>query len=159
MTTIQAPIIVSQDPAVIGAWYALLLATFPEFSNTELYPVTMVEAWITPAVEMMNSYRFGDQYNLAVCLYIAHQTVLSAREYLTSSTGKQIVGETRGPVSGKTIDKVSVTYNNQAASVEGAGAYNSTSYGQRLYKLIQTFSSGPFYVAGPRCGRVWGRGW
>lgn len=155
--SIQPPIVEAQDPAIIAGWYALFLATFPEFANTQLYPVSLVEEWIVPAYEMMNQYRFGNQYNLAVCLYIAHQTVLSAREYLTSTTGNQVVGETRGPVASKSIDKVSVAYNNAAASIDGAGAYNATSYGQRLYKLIQTYSSGPFYVGGRRnCyRRIW----
>ena len=147
--SIQPPIIESQDPAIVGGWYSLFLSFFPEFSNTTLYPASMVETWVIPAVEIMNSYRFGNQYNLAVCLFIAHNVVLSARELQASQSGKAIVGDTRGPIASKSIDKVSVSYNNASASIEGAGAYNNTSYGQRLYKLIQSFASGPFYVRGP----------
>ena len=156
--SIQPPIIESQDPAIIGGWYALFLSYFPEFTNTELYPVNVVETWVVPAAEQMNQYRFGSQYNLAVCLYIAHNVALSARELQASMSGKSVVGDTRGPVASKSVDKVSVAYNNAAASVEGAGAYNATSYGQRLYKLIQSFASGPYYVGGPRScarGRMW----
>jgi len=153
--SIQPPIIESQDPAIIAGWYALFLSYFPEFSNVTLYPIHMVDTWIVPAVEQMNQYRFGNQYNLAVCLYIAHNVALSARELQAAISGKAIVGDTRGPVAGKSIDKVSVSYNNAAASIDGAGAYNATSYGQRLYKLIQSFASGPFYVGGPRCRVRW----
>jgi hypothetical protein len=146
---IQAPTIEQQDPAVIAAWYALFLGLFPEFSNIALYPVPMVEAWIVPAVEQMNSSRFGSQYNLAVALFIAHNVVLEARELKASQNGKTVVGEAYGPVASKSIDKLSVSYGT-TASIDGAGAYNLTSYGQRLYKLIQSFSSGPFYVGAPR---------
>jgi hypothetical protein len=155
MSMIQAPIVETQDPSIVGAWYALFLSFFPEFSDTTLYPKTMVDAWIPPSVMQMNQYRFGDQYNLAVCLYIAHNVVLSAREYQASHSGKSIVGDTRGPTSSKSIDKVSVSYDSGASSIDGAGAYNATSYGQRLYKLIQSFASGPFYVPGPTRLRIW----
>jgi len=153
--SIQPPIIEGQDPAIIAGWYALFLSYFPEFGNTTLYPVNSVETWIVPAAEQINQARFGTQYNLAVCLYIAHNVVLSAREAQAAISGKSIVGDTRGPVASKSIDKVSVSYNNAAASVEGAGAFNATSYGQRLYKLIQAFASGPYYAAGPRYRGRW----
>lgn len=153
---ISAPIIEANDPAVIGAWYGLFLAQCPEFSNLTLYPVAMVNAWIPPAVEQMNAARFGTQYNLAVCLYIAHNVVLSARELAASAgAGNSVVGEAYGPVSDKSIDKLSVSYGEGAVATD-AGSFNLTSYGQRLYKLIQTYGTGPFYVAAPgrrRMGR------
>lgn len=149
---IQPPVIEQADPAVLTAWYGLFLAQFPEFSNTALYPVSMVQAWVAPAVEQMNQYRFGDQYNLVVSLFIAHNVALSARELKASRSGNSVVGEAYGPVASKTIDKLSISYG-ATASIDGAGVYNLTSYGQRLYKLIQSFSSGPFYVGRPRWRR------
>ena len=146
---IAAPVIDQQDPAVLTAWYDLFLRQFPEFASITLYPANVVEAWIIPAVEQMNAYRFSDQYNLAVCLYVAHNVTLAARELKASANGKSVVGEAYGPVASKTIDKLSISYG-ATSSIEGAGAYNLTSYGQRLYKLIQSYSSGPFYVPGPR---------
>lgn len=147
--SIPAPIIETNDPAIIGAWYALFLAQCPEFTNVTLYPVAMVNAWIPSAVEQMNFDRFGTQYNLAVCLYVAHNVVLSARELAASQGGGSVVGEAYGPVASKSIDKLSVSYGTGGVA-DKAGSFNLTSYGQRLYKMIQTFGMGPFYVSGRR---------
>lgn len=141
---IQPPVIEQADPAVLTAWYDLFLGQFPEFSNTATYPANMVEAWIVPAVEQVDQCRFGSQYNLGVCLFIAHNVALATK----GAKGGGMVG----PVVSKSIDKLSVSYGTTTA-IEGAGIYNLTTYGQRLWKMMQTFNSGPFYVGRPRWRR------
>lgn len=139
---IKAPVVEQQDCAALTEWYALFLQQFPEFSDAAAYPAGNVQTWIIAGAEQIDQCRYGNQYNLAVCLFIAHNVVLAAHD---AKSG----GGAAGPVVSKTIDKLSVSYGTTTA-IEGAGIYNLTSYGQRLYKMMQTFNSGPVYIPRPR---------
>lgn len=149
--SIQPPVIEAQDAGAVDAWYALFLQTFPEFSNTTVYPDAMVKTWVVPGVTIISQQLFGEQYNLAVCLWIAHNIVLEARELKTANGGK-IVGTATGPVASKSIDKLSIAYSSAATSADG-GAFNLTTYGLRLWQMLKGFTTGPFYLGRPyrRC--------
>lgn len=143
--SIAAPVVETQDPAVLAQWYTLFLGFCPEFTSAASYPLALVNAWIPAAVAQINQSRFGSQYNLAVCLYIAHQVTLSAREIQTTAPGTALAGEAYGPIASKSIDKLSISYGTMG-TVDGAGAYNQTSYGIRLFELIRSYASGPIYT-------------
>lgn len=146
--SILPPVVEPQDEGAVDAWYALFLATFPEFSDTAVYDSAMVKAWIVPAATIVSPQVFGQQLNLAVCLWLAHNVVLEAREAKTAKGGG-IVGAATGPVASKSIDKLSIAYSAAATSDDG-GAFNLTSYGIRLWQMIKGFTAGPFYFPSPR---------
>ena len=56
-----------------------------------------------------------------------------------------IPGDSLGPVSSKSVGGVSISYDSGSISIAGAGAWNATSYGQRLYKLLQSAAMGGRY--------------
>ena len=129
--------------------YQEFIAAFPEFTNQQVFPQAQVSIWTPVAYEQLNSTRFGNQLGLAAMLFVAHNLVLSARAAASVNAG-QIPGEGRGVVATKTVGPVSVTYDAASITSEGAGMWNSTSYGQRLYKLMQAYGGGPLYAPGPR---------
>lgn len=126
----------------------MFVAIFPEFADTTLYPPAQVNFWIAQGMAQMNAFRFGTQLNLAVMLFVAHSIVLSARE-IRSGAGGQVVGNVQGPLLSKSIGPISASYSGDTA-IEGAGAFNFTSYGQRLYNMMLAYAAGPKYVPGPR---------
>lgn len=127
--------------------YADFIAFFPEFNNTTRYPQPVVEEWIPVAYDNLNVARFKRQIRLAVMLFVAHNIVLQARDAQTNANGG-IVGQASGPINSKSVDKVSAAYSADLTAIEGAGPWNYTTYGQRLYKMMQSFNSGPIYVPG-----------
>lgn len=139
--------------------YLSFVALFPEFNDSSAYNQATINAWIEQAYANLNPRGLRAQLDLAAGLYVAHNVVLGKRETLAAN-GNQIVGETRGPVVAKSIGKVSVSYA-PTASIDGAGIYNATSYGQRLWALLVAAASGPKYVPGrqrvfdPFNGRRW----
>lgn len=128
--------------------YADFIGAFPEFSNATTYPQSSVDFWITQAYAQLNPGRLRSQLDLAAMLFTAHNVVLSAREAAAAAAG-QIVGEVKGPVTAKAIDKVSVSFSDDTG-LEGAGPWNFTTYGQRLYRMLKSYNSGPMYVPGRR---------
>ena len=121
---------------------------FPEFGNNSVYPPGQIGFWITQGYAQLNSIRLGTSLDLAVMLYTAHNMVLSAREAAVANAGG-IVGQASGPVSSEGVDKVSVSYDTGAASIADAGAWNLTSYGQRLRSMLRGFAAGPAYMPAP----------
>jgi hypothetical protein len=72
-------------------------------------------------------------------------------------------------LNSKSVDKVSAGYDTASVAEEFGGNWNLTTYGQRLYRLMQQFGAGPLQIgAGPGCAPVyntwpgpggWNGGW
>lgn len=136
--------------------YADFIALFPEFGDTSVYPVAQFNAWEPIAVVSLNVGRLLLVWKLAVGLFVAHNMVLSARNAAAATAG-QIVGQTNGVLTSKEVGDVSASYDASVVAIQGAGYWNATSYGARLYKMFQSYGTGPNYAPGPAAiGRVVG---
>lgn len=135
--------------------YTSFTGAFPEFSDGTKYPETQVDFWLSQAPNMLNERRLGANFDLATMLFVAHNVAISAKESRLGAQG--LAGGSAGIVSAKSVDKVSVSYDTTSTAIAGAGAWNQTSYGQRLYKMFQAAAAGPFYVSGARGGGYRGR--
>jgi hypothetical protein len=119
-------------------------AVFSEFCDVNTYSDIALQFWLTEGYNELNATRFGTSLDLAVMLFAAHNVVLGARAGALAQFGGDI-GAVAAPMASKTVGPVSTSYDLQAALTEGGGIYNTTSYGQRLMKMFQTFCGGPVY--------------
>lgn len=127
--------------------YADFIAGFPEFSDTTKYPSSQFNFWAAQADVNVAPRRFQPaQLTLALCLFVAHNMALGAKAAADASVGKT-VGEVTGSLSSKSIDKVSASYS-PTTTIDGAGPWNATLYGQRFYQLLQGVNTA-MYVPGP----------
>jgi hypothetical protein len=124
-------------------------AVFPEFDGAA-YQVSQIDFWIAQAYNQLNECRFGVTLDLAAMLFVAHNLVLSARDATVTANGG-IPGQASGPLLSKGVDKVSAGYDTGANQSPGAGMWNATSYGQRLYRMMIA-NGGFIYVPSPRTG-------
>lgn len=122
-----------------------LRADFPEFSSTQSYPDSTINYWLNVAGLMLNQSRWGTMLNTGIELYAAHNIVLEAQASMTTAVGG-IPGVSKGPVSGESIDKGSVSYDSVTASEAGAGNWNLTTYGTRFIRLARMFGAGGIQV-------------
>lgn len=128
--------------------YASFVTAFPEFGNTTTFPQGQVEAWIGQAGTLLNPTRFRASADLVTMLFVAHSLALGAAEARAAAQGG-VPGQPRGVMSSKSVDGVSVSYDTSLGTIEGAGVYNLTGYGRRLWALIRAFGRGGFYRPGP----------
>lgn len=133
--------------------YADLIAAFPEFGAVSIYPQPQVEFWLAQAYTQLNADRFGASLGLAAMLFAAHNLALSAQAARAGSRG----GGSLSVLSSKSVGGVSASYDTNLAATAGAGAWNATSYGQRLYTMIRAFGAGPVYRL--PAAYVWRRGY
>lgn len=125
--------------------YSTFVGVFTEFADATAYPQSTVDFWMGQAAFQLNANRLRNSYDLAVMLFTAHNLVLGKRNSQAASAGGA-PGQVTGPQTSKAVDKVSVSYDTGAVSYPGAGEWNATSYGQRLYRLLRAAGAGPLYV-------------
>jgi hypothetical protein len=115
-------------------------AVFPEFADTTKYPDPAVTFWLDQAgVTLPQSVPAG-QLDLATMLYIAHNLTLG----ILSASGSGGAGSF-APVSSKSVGPISKSMDTSAVTSTGAGVWNGTAYGQRLWALLRGFVTGGFY--------------
>jgi hypothetical protein len=120
-------------------------ADFPEFCDAEVYLNSQVDYYIKLAYLMLNPSRWGNTIDFGAGLFIAHNISLEARAQATAENGG-IPGEQTGPVSSKSVDKVSISYDTGSGVQPGAGHWNLTIYGTRFTRLARMMGSGPIQV-------------
>jgi hypothetical protein len=112
---------------------------FPEFEDTAKYSDARISFWIGVAYQMLNASILGDSLDFIAMLYVAHNMAIQARNILSADTG--IPGAGSGVVSSKSVGPMSVSYDTEKTTLEGAGSYNSTIYGVQFIELIRMFGS------------------
>lgn len=135
---------------------------FPAFASTVKYPDGMIMLWATVADSLLDASRWGDLFLLGEELFIAHNIILDGMMMQDASRGG-LVGFAKGPVSGESGDKVSITYAVASSMEEGAGHWNLTFFGQRYWQLMRMAGASAVQVGPSPFGGIlphmgWGRG-
>lgn len=124
-------------------------AVFTEFTDATKYPDPAVQFWLDQAgVTLPQSIPLG-QIDLATMLYMAHNLTLG----ILSASGSGGAGSF-APVSSKSVGPVSKSMDTSAVTSSGAGIWNGTAYGQRLYAMLRGFVTGGFYRPSVRAAAV-----
>ncbi len=119
---------------------SLFLADFPEFSDVSKYPLTQVNLWLTAASNFVNEDRWGDMAKIGVELVAAHHLAMFAANAKAAKSGTP--GTLSGQLTSKAVDKVSAGYAENKGVIDGAGAWNLTTYGIQYLTLAQMFGAG-----------------
>jgi hypothetical protein len=125
----------------------------PYFANKTVYPDATIDFWMSVAETMLPSCRWVSLYGAGVVLFTAHNLYLQALNLASEGPGGT-PGQARGLVASESAGSVSVSYDNQAATEEGAGHWNRSIWGQEFIRLARLVGSGPLQVNVP----PWGTG-
>jgi hypothetical protein len=99
------------------------------------------------AFKLLNPARFADLIVLASELYAAHYLTLDAQDERAAASGG-LPGQTAGQVTNKSVGGASIAYDASGSLETDAGAWNLTTYGKRLYRLIKLAGMGGAQVTG-----------
>lgn len=114
---------------------------FPEFADTTRYPDAAVNFYLGHADTILNQDVLGDQFVYLAELFTAHYTELRGRALVAAAAGGVISGGS-GVASSKSVDKVSVSYDNSGTINADAGFWNKTGYGQEFFWWWSMFGAG-----------------
>lgn len=113
---------------------------FPEFSDTTKYPDPQVTFWAGLATIQLPQCIWGNTWDYALQLYVAHEITIAAQNAAASVIGGS-PGQSGGIANSKAVGAVNVGYDSALQSEAGGGWWNRTTYGQQLYRLIKIFGA------------------
>lgn len=115
---------------------------FPQFADTTKYPDAQVQFRLNLADVLMSESLYGaTMFPYVVELYVAHYMALFAQDQRSTAAGGS-GGNASGVQSSKSVDKVSVSYDNSMTLNPDAGFWNNTRYGAEFYQLATMFGAG-----------------
>jgi len=120
-------------------------ADFTEFTNATTFPDSGIQFWLTTAYLMLPACRWSTLLDLGAELFAAHNVVLEALATRSVATGA-LPGLQLGVVSGKSVDRVSLSYDAQAGLEIDAGHWNLTTYGTRFIRFARMAGMGAIQV-------------
>jgi hypothetical protein len=110
---------------------------FQSFDDPETYSDTAINFWAGIGEGRLPADKWASDWTLGVMYFVAHHLAIRQRDQLAATPG-----EVKGPASSKSVDKVSISYENGLITVEGAGGWNLTSYGIELYRMARNVGAG-----------------
>lgn len=116
-------------------------AAFPEFTDSTVYTDPQVLFWFSVADKLLNAERWYDLIDQGKFLFTAHHLVIALRDQKSAAAGG-VAGGIQGAVSSKSVDKVSVAYDNSRAQYDDAGFWNLTTYGLQYWNLVKMVGAG-----------------
>lgn len=116
-------------------------AAFPEFSDPLAYPQASFTFWQGIAALRLPADRWAELLDHGSMLFIAHNMAVQRRNAKAAAKGGA-VGAIEGPTTAKSIDKLSKSQDASAVTLEGAGDWNSTTYGVQFWQLAQIVGAG-----------------
>lgn len=116
-------------------------ADFPEFADITKYPDSAVNLWLNLGVKVLAPDRWCDYLDVGLELFIAHNITLAANNQLAEAVGGT-AGQVKGPLTSKSVDKVSAGYDTGAVALDDGGFYNLTTYGIQLLQLARMVGTG-----------------
>jgi hypothetical protein len=108
---------------------------FPEFNDPAKYPAGSVNFWISFALKTLNAERWGDLLDMALELRVAHELTIATQNGRTP-------GAIVGPITSKTVDKISVARDTGVVTEPDAGQWAATSYGLRYIRMARMIGAG-----------------
>jgi len=127
----------------MAATVTQLRTNFPEFASVTAFPEDQVAYWLTVASLMLTpaAARWGNVFDLGQQLFACHNLAIERGAQKSGAAGA-VPGINAGPISAKTVDKVSVSYDTQAGIEVDGGHWNLTIYGTRFLRLARMIGSG-----------------
>lgn len=114
---------------------------FPQFSDATKYPDPVIQFRLNLADTLIDGTAMGDMFPYLAELFVAHYMALYASDTAAGALGGA-GGATSGVVASKSVDKVSVSYDNSSTLNADAGFWNFSRYGAEFWQLLQLFGYG-----------------
>jgi len=114
---------------------------FPQFTDVTRYPSAQIALHLALADQLLDEARYDLLYPYVVELFVAHYLTLFAADMRASTLGGSS-GNNSGVLAAKSVDKVSIRYDNCATLNPKASWWNHTRYGADFYDLLLLFGAG-----------------
>lgn len=137
-------------PAITVAQFRL---NIPAFDDSSVYLDEVITIWLQVATSLLDPRRWGALLPIGISWFVAHQLALDRQAQIVALRGG-VPGMGFGIVASKSINGVSVSYNNALSMLKDAGDWNLTIYGVRFLSFARMVGSGGVQIVGADAGRI-----
>lgn len=116
----------------------------PAFADASMFPDESVAFWLSAACLLLTP-KWRSAIGLATILFVEHNLALEAAAQQTANAGG-IPGMGTGVLSASAVKSVSASYDTGLAGEAGAGHWNLTIFGTRLYRMMMIYGAGPIQI-------------
>jgi hypothetical protein len=156
-TLLCTSVVTGDAPLTVGQFRI----NFPAFKDTVRFTDEEVQYWIDQAYSPPNStaainqYRWGQFYQLGLQLWVAHNLAVQDMMYQRAGMPGMGGGSTgfismpltgSGVASSKSVDGVSLSYDNQIGMEKDAGWWGSTPWGNQFLYYLRMAGSAPIQL-------------
>lgn len=126
-------------------------AIYPQFQGLDELPDMIVQMYIDFANEVVNIARWGKQWKLGMCLFVAHFCSVYLMSFVENNSEAAAViaaGQSKGLISSKSVGDVSVSYDFSLAmqNVDTWGQFNLTLFGNQFVFIAKLNSKGGMWI-------------
>ena len=126
-------------------------AIYPQFQGLDELPDMIVQMYIDFANEVVNIARWGKQWRLGMCLFVAHFCSVYLMSFVENNSEAAAViaaGQSKGLISSKSVGDVSVSYDFSLAmqNVDTWGQFNLTLFGNQFVSIAKLNSKGGMWI-------------
>ena len=126
-------------------------AIYPQFQGLDELPDMIVQMYIDFANEVVNIERWGKQWKLGMCLFVAHFCSVYLMSFVENNSEAAAViaaGQSKGLISSKSVGDVSVSYDFSLAmqNVDTWGQFNLTLFGNQFVSIAKLNSKGGMWI-------------
>ena len=126
-------------------------AVYPQFQGLDELPDMIVQMYIDFANEVVNIARWGKQWKLGMCLFVAHFCSVYLMSFVENNSEAAAViaaGQSKGLISSKSVGDVSVSYDFSLAmqNVDTWGQFNLTLFGNQFVSIAKLNSKGGMWI-------------
>lgn len=126
-------------------------AIYPQFQGLDELPDMIVQMYIDFANEVVNIARWGKQWKLGMCLFVAHFCSVYLMSFVENNSEAAAViaaGQSKGLISSKSVGDVSVSYDFSLAmqNVDTWGQFNLTLFGNQFVSIAKLNSKGGMWI-------------
>lgn len=114
---------------------------FPQFSDETKFPDPVIQFRLNLADKLIDGSAMGDMFPYLAELFVAHYMALYTADKASGAVGGA-GGATSGVVASKSVDKLSVSYDNSSTLNADAGFWNFSRYGAEFYQMLMLFGYG-----------------
>ncbi|WP_334473487.1 DUF4054 domain-containing protein [Arsenophonus sp. PmNCSU2021_1] len=115
---------------------------FPPFNDEVKFPDAQIQLRLNLADKFLSENVSGSEvFPYWVGLFVAHYLTLYAMDTRSLQAGG-VGGSSSGVATAKSVDKVSVSYDNSMTLNPNAGFWNNTRYGAEFYQWVLMFGAG-----------------
>ena len=119
----------------------------PEFGDSTMFSDSRINRWLTLAYQQLRPEAWSATLDRGVELFVAHHLTVQQRAITAASQGLSF-GENAGPTSSKSVGPASISRDIGSVTFDGAGSYNTTSYGVEFFRLLLVAGMGGVQVSG-----------